>query len=587
VWSAPSTDSPRRRLAPLALVAALVLGGAAQAQASHWSSADELASRGGFQKRDLTPPSTPAGLTLTQVTATTLSLSWQPSRDDRRLKGYVLYRDGAYVGTRSRTSAKFRGLGCGRTYRLAVAALDAAGNRSEVASLSASTSSCPDTVAPTPPSNVIQTGAAATTISVFWSAALDEVGVAGYGVYRDGVRVGTATATSYVVGSLACGKSYQIGVDSFDAAGNRSPITNVFASTSPCPVFVTVPPQPASPAPTAPRTTTSTTTAAATTTTATTTPTPTTTTVPLPTLPNPVSGKCPVGVNQGIFWRDEREWTQLDAIAQGGVKLLRTDFNHGSVERQRGVFDWSRYDRFVAATRARGIKHIATIAYSARWNAPGGNEKAEPLDHAAYAAFAREVVRRYGADLAAVEIWNEPWLEQFWAQPNPVAYARLARRTADEIRSVNGTIPILVSADETPVWYSSVLAADPTLAALDLSVHVYSEDRPPDDARTELRWRYDRWTQSRDIARRYGNADPGIWLTELGWSSANLGEQRQAEYMRKALERGCGEWKGQVEALVVYGWFADMRTSWWDGYGLLRSDSSAKPAWLEIARAAS
>jgi hypothetical protein len=570
VWTAPSTDSPRRRLALLVLVAGLALGGAAEAPAARWWSAHELASRARLSRADLTPPSAPAGLTLARVTATTLSLLWQP-RDDRKLKGYVLSRDGAFVVTTSRTSATFRGLVCGRTYRLGVAARDAARNRSEVTSLSASTSSCPDSVAPTPPSNVIQTSAGATAISLFWSVALDDVGVAGYGLYRDGVRVGTATATSFAVDSLTCGRSYLIGVDSFDAAGNRSPTTTVFASTSPCPVVVAVPPQPASAAPTPMQTTTAA----------------RTTTSPLPTVPNPVGIGCRVGLNHGLFWRDEREWTQLDPIVQGGVRLLRTDFHHGSVERQRGVFDWSRYDRFLASTRARGIKHIALIAYGAAWNAPGGNEKVEPLDHAAYAGFAREVVRRYGADLAAVEIWNEPWLDHFWARPDPVAYARLARRTADAIRSVNPTIPILVSADETPVWYSKVLAADPSLAALDLSVHVYSEDRPPDDATTDLRWRYDRWTQSRDIARRYGNANPRIWLTELGWSSTNLGEQVQAAYLRKALERGCGEWTGQIEGLVVYGWFRDLKTGWSDGYGLLRSDSSPKPAWLELARAAS
>ena len=88
---------------------------------------------------------------------------------------------------------------------------------------------------------------------------------------------------------------------------------------------------------------------------------------------------------------------------------------------------------------------------------------------------------------------------------------------------------------------------------------------------------------SRDLARRYGNPSPRIWLTELGWSSTAIGEQRQAEYLRRALERGCVEWRGQIQALVVYGWFPDQRTSWWDGYGLLRQDSVPKPAWAALA----
>jgi hypothetical protein len=245
VWSAPSTDGPRRKLGILTLLAAFVLvAGTDGATARSWSSLNELAARSGFARNDITAPSRPSRLTLTRVTAAALSLSWRPSRDNRRLNGYVLYRDGAFVVATSRTSTRFKGLACGRTYRLAVAAFDAAGNRSESATLSASTSPCPDTLAPTRPTNVIQTGATETTISLFWSPSLDDVGVAGYGLYRDGVRIGTAIGTRFVVESLACGKSFLLGIDSYDSAGNRSAATSFLASTSACPVTATAPTPP-------------------------------------------------------------------------------------------------------------------------------------------------------------------------------------------------------------------------------------------------------------------------------------------------------------------------------------------------------
>ncbi len=253
MWSAPSTDNTRRRLATLALVSALVLVvGTGAAAARSGSSLDELAARSGFARKDAVSPSAPSGLALTSVAATTVSLSWQPSRDNRRVKGYVLYRDGAFVVARSRTSTTFQGLVCGRTYRLGVAAFDAAGNQSDVASLSASTSPCPDTLAPTRPANVTQTGATGTTISLFWSRSLDDVGVAGYGLYLAGVPIGNAAGTSFVVTGLKCGTSHMLGIDSYDSAGNRSAVTSVFASTSACPVTATVPlsPPPPAPAPT-------------------------------------------------------------------------------------------------------------------------------------------------------------------------------------------------------------------------------------------------------------------------------------------------------------------------------------------------
>jgi hypothetical protein len=72
-------------------------------------------------------------------------------------------------------------------------------------------------------------------LGVSWSAATDDVGVSGYRVYVGGTRVGSTTATSYAVTGLACGTSYDVGVEAYDAAGNVSPRASVTASTSACP----------------------------------------------------------------------------------------------------------------------------------------------------------------------------------------------------------------------------------------------------------------------------------------------------------------------------------------------------------------
>src|SRR5207244_1781740 len=78
-----------------------------------------------------------------------------------------------------------------------------------------------------------------TSIAVAWSPATDDVGVAGYGLYNGGSGpIATTTATSYVFGSLGCGKAYTLGVDAFDAAGNRSGQTQINASTGACPAAV-------------------------------------------------------------------------------------------------------------------------------------------------------------------------------------------------------------------------------------------------------------------------------------------------------------------------------------------------------------
>jgi hypothetical protein len=71
-------------------------------------------------------------------------------------------------------------------------------------------------------------------VPVSWAASTDNVGVTGYGVYRNGALLGSASSTSYSFAGLVCGTSYTFAVDAFDAAGNRSSQASVNASTSAC-----------------------------------------------------------------------------------------------------------------------------------------------------------------------------------------------------------------------------------------------------------------------------------------------------------------------------------------------------------------
>jgi chitodextrinase len=184
---------------------------------------------------DTQAPSAPSNLSLGAASTTSLSVSWSAGSDNVGVAGYDLFLNGSKLGTTSGTSYSFSGLACGSSYTLAVDAYDAAGNRSPQASVMASTTSCPDTVAPTTPGPLLETAAGASSVSLSWAPSLDNVGVVGYGVYVNGSRVGTTSFTSYTITNLGCGKSYTLAVDAYDAAGNRSPQASVLASTSACP----------------------------------------------------------------------------------------------------------------------------------------------------------------------------------------------------------------------------------------------------------------------------------------------------------------------------------------------------------------
>ncbi len=79
-----------------------------------------------------------------------------------------------------------------------------------------------DGTAPTVPGNLRTTATTGTSVSLAWNASTDEVGVTGYGVYRDGTSVASPAGTTSTVSGLVCGTTYTFAVDAVDAAGNRS-----------------------------------------------------------------------------------------------------------------------------------------------------------------------------------------------------------------------------------------------------------------------------------------------------------------------------------------------------------------------------
>ncbi len=79
-----------------------------------------------------------------------------------------------------------------------------------------------DTAAPSIPTGVSAVAVSSSQINLTWNAATDNVGVAGYRIYRGGVQVGTTTSTSYSSTGLSPSTSYSFTVAAYDGTGNVS-----------------------------------------------------------------------------------------------------------------------------------------------------------------------------------------------------------------------------------------------------------------------------------------------------------------------------------------------------------------------------
>jgi len=178
---------------------------------------------------DQQPPTQPPGLRATGSAADRVDLSWSASTDNVGVTGYRVFRDGSrtplatLTGTQTTYADRLVAPGARYTYR--VAALDAAGNQSALTPpASATTPGAPDTRAPTAPGIPTATVASSSQVELSWTPSADDVGVAGYKVYLDGVLLGTAPAgaTSYDDATATPATTCAYAVSAVDAAGNES-----------------------------------------------------------------------------------------------------------------------------------------------------------------------------------------------------------------------------------------------------------------------------------------------------------------------------------------------------------------------------
>jgi hypothetical protein len=102
--------------------------------------------------------------------------------------------------------------------------------------------------APAPPNNLSVTASDTSSVSVGWRAPADPTVVA-YAYFLNGTRIGAVPTLHRTLTDLACGTTYAVGVDAYNAAQIHSQMVVVNAATAPCPVHAESSPPTTSPSP--------------------------------------------------------------------------------------------------------------------------------------------------------------------------------------------------------------------------------------------------------------------------------------------------------------------------------------------------
>lgn len=92
-----------------------------------------------------------------------------------------------------------------------------------------------DSEPPTQPTGLQATAVSGCRVALSWDASSDNIGVEGYGIYRDGTLIGTTNGvtTDFADTGVSPGGTYAYRVDAFDLAGNRSPLSSEATATTP------------------------------------------------------------------------------------------------------------------------------------------------------------------------------------------------------------------------------------------------------------------------------------------------------------------------------------------------------------------
>jgi chitodextrinase len=189
-------------------------------------------------------PLAPTGVTATFSPPFHVAVSWAAPANATSVVGYYVYRNGAMVANTSGLSYLDTVPAQGYYTYTVAAGYGATGGPSALSAPS-SLSILADTAPPTAPTGLTVTALTSSSVALSWNAASDNVGVAGYYLIRNSVRINlpvVISGTTYTDTSLPPDDTYTYNVVAYDGAQNTSGVSNMVRVTTFPAVFTISPP---------------------------------------------------------------------------------------------------------------------------------------------------------------------------------------------------------------------------------------------------------------------------------------------------------------------------------------------------------
>lgn len=132
---------------------------------------------------------------------------------------------------------------------------------------------------------------------------------------------------------------------------------------------------------------------------------------------------------------------QLNEIRSLGVTDLRIVVPWIYIQPTSATsYDWTKMDNVINTAHAMGFTMTASITGNPTWD---GTPLVGAPNPTTYATFAAAVAQRYGSQINAYEIWNEPNAAEFLAPSDPGVYTAMLKAAYTAIKAVNPSATVI------------------------------------------------------------------------------------------------------------------------------------------------
>jgi hypothetical protein len=260
----------------------------------------------------------------------------------------------------------------------------------------------------------------------------------------------------------------------------------------------------------------------------------------------------PEGLGVNIHFTDPRPG-EMEMLAGAGFRWIRMDFSWGGTERERGRYDFSPYDRLLAALDAHKIRAVLIFDYS-NPHYDGGLSPASDEGRAAFARWAAAAAGHFRNRGVLWEMYNEPNIAFWKPKPDVEQYVKLALAVGKALHEAElGELYMGPASSEMPIpFLEECFKAGLLQYWAAVSVHPYRHGNPETVA-------FD-YARIRKLIGRYAPKGKTIPIIsgEWGYSSAwkHIGEAEQGKLLPREFLTNLAN---GVPLSIWYDWHDDGR----------------------------